>query len=239
MNNLFAIGTIIIAASALLQGLSGFGFSILSLPLLAMFLSPKTAVPMLLIFSIIINLTVITTCWRSFSLKNIWLLLIGGILGLPLGTKLLLVLDDSLLRKGIGIFIVIFASVLLTGKRWKLKREKTSQIGIGILSGIFSGSVSMSGPPIILFLSNKGVEKNEFRASLSGYFFLLNLFTIPVYLFNGLFTREVINYSLQWAPALAVGVLAGTFIAGRIKSERFGFLVLVLLLLTGLLSIIK
>jgi len=89
MNNLFLFGTIIIAASALLQGLSGFGFSILSLPLLAVYISPKTAVPMLLIFSIVLNLSVIATCWRSFSIRNIWLLLLGGSLGIPIGTHLL------------------------------------------------------------------------------------------------------------------------------------------------------
>lgn len=239
MNSLFFTGMIIIGASALLQGLSGFGFSILSLPLLAMFLSPKTIVPMLLIFSIIINITVIATCWRSFRIKNIWLLLVGGVLGLPLGTKLLLIIDDVLLRRAIGVFIVLFAGLLLSGKRWKLKRENFSQIGIGIVSGIFSGSVSMSGPPVILFLSNKGVDKNEFRASLSGYFFLLNLFTIPVYYFNGLFSGEVMKLSLQWLPGLIIGVAAGALAARRIRSENFNRLVLILLLLTGLLGIIK
>ncbi len=239
MNNLFFYGTIIITASALLQGLSGFGFSILSLPLLVMYISPKTAVPMLLIFSIVINISVIASCWRSFSFKNIWLVLLGGIAGLPLGTYLLLILDDVWLRKGIGIFIVIFALLLLSGRRWKLKREKTTQLVIGFFSGIFSGSVSMSGPPVILFLSNKGVQKDEFRASLSGYFLLLNLFTIPVFYFNGLFTGEVMRYCFNWSLALIAGVSAGTLIARKIRSEKFNRLVLVLLLLTGILVLVK
>jgi uncharacterized protein len=239
MNNLFLFGTIIIAASALLQGLSGFGFSILSLPLLAVYISPKTAVPMLLIFSIVLNLSVIATCWRSFSIRNIWLLLLGGSLGIPIGTHLLLILDDVLLRKGIGSFIVVFALLLLSGRRLKLKRENLTRFGIGIFSGILSGSVSMSGPPIIMFLSNQGVEKNEFRASLSGYFLLLNIITIPVYYYNGLFTKEVINFTLNWLPALFAGVISGAFIASKIQSERFNRLVLILLLLTGFLSIIK
>jgi len=239
MNNLFALGTIIIAASAFLQGLSSFGFSILSLPLLSMYLSPKTVVPMLLFYSIVINLTVIATCWKSFSIKSIWMLLAGAVLGLPLGTYLLLILDDVILRKGIGVFVVIFSLILLSGKRWILKREKTTQLIIGFFSGIFSGSVGISGPPIILFLSNKGVGKDEFRANLSGYFFLLNLFTIPVYYLNGLLTKEVMHYSMNWSPALIVGVATGTFFARKIKPEKFGKLVLILLLLTGLLSLIK
>jgi len=239
MPDLLIAGTIIITASALLQGLSGFGFSILSLPLLAVFLSPKTAVPMLLIFSIVINLIVIASCWRRFKLKNIWIFLAGGIIGLPLGTKLLLILDDNILRKGIGVFLVVFSLLLLTGKRWKLRKEKLSQIFIGVLSGIFSGSVSISGPPIIVFLSNKDVDKDEFRASLSGYFFLLNLFTIPVYYMNGLFTHEVLKLSLELSPGLLAGVLLGSIIAGKITSERFGHIVQILLLLTGILSIIK
>jgi len=90
-----------------------------------------------------------------------------------------------------------------------------------------------------MFLSNQGVEKNEFRASLSGYFLLLNIITIPVYYYNGLFTKEVINFTLNWLPALFAGVISGAFIASKIQSERFNRLVLILLLLTGFLSIIK
>ena len=239
MNNLFALGTIIIAASALLQGLSSFGFSILSLPLLSIYLSPKTVVPMLLFYSIIINLTVIASCWKSFSIRSIIFLLIGAVAGLPIGAHLLMILNDLWLRKGIGVFVVILSLVLLSGKRWKLKRERTSQLFIGFLSGILAGSLGISGPPIILFLSNKGVQKDEFRANLSGYFFLINIFTIPVYILNGLFTKEVFHYTLNWLPALIIGVAAGTFFARKIKPEKFGKLVLILLLLTGLVSLIK
>ncbi|MCF7918961.1 MAG: sulfite exporter TauE/SafE family protein [Candidatus Cloacimonetes bacterium] len=239
MNSLILWGSIIIAASALLQGLSGFGFSILSLPLLSMFLSPKTVVPVLLIFSMIINVTVIISCWRSFSIHHIWRLLVGGIIGLPLGAKLLMILDDDLLRRGIGFFVVVFALLLLTGKRWQLKREKLAQPFIGFLSGIFSGSVGISGPPIILFLSNKGVQKDEFRANLAGYFFLINLFTIPVYFYNHLFTKEVVHLTFQFLPFLLLGVISGAIIAKKIKPEVFSRLVLYLLLITGILAMVK
>jgi uncharacterized membrane protein YfcA len=239
MNSLILWGSIIIAASALLQGLSGFGFSILALPLLTIFVSPKTVVPVLLIFSMILNLSVIASCWRSFSIKHIWLLLAGGIVGLPFGTKLLIVLDDVLLRRGIGFFIVIFALILISGKRWQLKHENLAKPFIGLVSGIFSGSVGISGPPIILFLSNKGVSKDEFRANLAGYFFLINLFTIPVYYYNGLFTSQVISLSTRLVPFLLIGVLAGTQIAKRIKPEAFSRMVLYLLLITGILALVK
>lgn len=239
MNSVIFWGAIIITASALLQGLSGFGFSILALPLLSMFLSPKTIVPLLLIYSMILNLTVLYSSWRSFSFKKISRLLAGGILGLPLGTKLLLVLDDVTLRKGIGFFVVLFSILLLSGKRWKLKKEKLAQPFIGFVSGIFSGSVGISGPPIIMFLSNKGVEKDEFRASLSGYFFLINLFTIPAYYFSGLFSDLVIELSFKLGLFLVAGVICGAIISHRIKQQAFGKMVLVLLLLTGLLALIK
>jgi hypothetical protein len=239
MSSPFLWGSIIIAASALLQGLSAFGFSLLSLPLLSIFYSPKALVPMLLLFSMIINLTVILSCWRSFSFAHIRLLLLGGILGLPLGAKLLIIIDDVLLRRGIGFFVVIFTLLLLSGKHWVLKREKLAQPFIGFLSGIFSGSVGISGPPIILFLSNKGVTKDEFRANLSGYFFLLNLCTVPIYYHYGLFTPEVMNLTAGLMPYLLVGVISGALIARRLKSEVFSKIVLYLLLLSGILTLMK
>ena len=235
----FLLCSLIILASSMLQGLTGFGFSILSLPLLTLLLSPKIAVPILVLYSIIINIVVFFSARKAFELNRIWILMIFGIIGVPIGTHFLITFNDNLIKLCIGIFITVFGLLLLLGFRQKIKHEKVSMIPIGFVSGILSGSVSIGGPPVILFLSNQGVNKQVFRANLAVYFFILNIFTIPVYIYTGLISEQVLNYSIKFFPALVIGVVAGNVFSKKIKEEHFRKVVLVLLVLMGILSIVS
>ena len=237
--NFILAGTIIFLVSALLQGLSGFGFSILAVPLITLFIAPKTAVPILMLYSIIINLGVLYSARKEIDLKKIWLLLLAGIIGLPFGARLLVSLDGNILKIGIGILILIFGTLLLLGYRKKLKHEKIAMIPIGIISGLLSGSISISGPPIIIFLANKQLGKHSFRGNLALYFFLLNIFTIPVFWLNGLFTKEVISHSVTFLPGLIVGVVAGNLLSHKVQEQHFRKFTLILLLIMGVLSIVS
>lgn len=230
-------GMITFFASALLQGLSGFGFSILAVPLITLVLSPKVTVPILLIYSMIINIAVIYSSRKHLDFSRIWILLIFGIIGIPIGTKLLLIVNEDLLKLFIGLLILGFGLLLLKGFRKSFKNEKLSMIPIGIVSGILGGSISISGPPLIIFLSNQNVDKQTFRASLALYFFLLNIFTLPVYIYNGLITSEVISYSLKFSPGLIIGVILGNLFSHKIKEEHFKKFTLSLLIILGILAI--
>ncbi len=237
--NFFLIGSLIFITAAILQGLTGFGFSILSLPLITLLISPKIAVPILVLYSIVINIVVFFSARKAFKLKKVWILMIFGIIGVPIGAHFLVTLNDNLIKLFIGIFITIFGILLLFGFRRKIKHEKISMVPIGIISGILSGSVSMGGPPVILFLSNQGANKQAFRANLAVYFFILNIFTIPVYFLNGLITKIVISYSITFLTALVIGVIIGNFLSHKIKENHFRKLTLILLIIMGLLSIIS
>ena len=232
-------GIVIFLVAAILQGLTGFGFSILAVPLITLFISPKTAVPILLIYSIIINIVVLYSARKAVKLKKIWILLAAGIISMPFGAHLLVILNENLLKIFIGSMILIFGILLLTGFRKQFTNEKIAMLPAGFLSGLLGGSISISGPPIILFLSNQSVDKHTFRGNLAAYFFILNLFTIPVYYLNGLLTNEVWNYSLTFLPGLLIGVFVGNLLSHKIKDDHFKKLTLILLIIMGLLSIVS
>lgn len=239
MDQIIFIGLFIFLFSAALQGLTGFGFSILAVPLITLFISPKTAVPILLIYSMIINIVVLYSARKAIDLKKIWILLAAGIITMPLGAHLLVIMNEDLLKIFIGSMILIFGILLLIGFRKQFANEKIAMLPVGMLSGLLGGSISISGPPIILFLSNQDVDKHTFRGNLAAYFFILNLFTIPVYYLNGLLTKEVWNYSLTFLPGLLVGVIVGNILSHKIKENHFKKLTLILLIIMGLLSIVS
>jgi len=233
------IGLVIFLFSAILQGLTGFGFSILAVPLITLFIPPKTAVPILLIYSMIINIVVLYSARKAVNLKKIWILLVAGIITMPLGTHLLVIMNENLLKIFIGSMILMFGILLLIGFRKQFANEKIAMLPVGMVSGLLGGSISISGPPIILFLSNQDVDKHTFRGNLAAYFFILNLFTIPVYYLNGLLTKVVWSYSLTFLPGLLIGVVVGNLLSHKIKDNHFKKITLILLIIMGLLSIIS
>jgi hypothetical protein len=135
--------------------------------------------------------------------------------------------------------IIFFGILLLMGYRKQLKHEKLAMLPIGFISGLLSGSISISGPPIIIFLANNDLEKHSFRGNLALYFLILNIFTIPVFWLNGLFTDTVIFFTLRFLPGLLLGVILGNLLYHKVQEKHFRKFTLILLLIMGALAIVS
>ena len=96
----------------------------------------------------------------------------------------------------------------------------------------------MGGPPVILFFSNQGVEKQVFRANLTCFFTILSLVTIPTQWLGGLLTREVLVYSGWFLPALLLGTLLGVKLARQVSEPIFRRITLGVVIMTGLSAIV-
>ncbi len=233
------IGLIIIFLAGIIQGITSFGFSLLAVPILSLFLPLKIVTPMLVIYSFVMNSVILYNVRKHVNIRKIAILVISGIVAIPFGTYLLKVLDEGVLKILVGAIVTLSALAFIRGFKVVIKNEKLSYVPVGIISGILNGSVSLSGPPVILFLTNQGVEKQIFRASLTSYFWVINLFTIPMFMLNGLITKDVVSYTGYLFPALIIGVLVGIKVAGKVDEKFFRKLTLVLMLIMGILSIIS
>ncbi len=233
------IGLIVIFSAGMIQGITSFGFSLLAVPLLGIFLPLKLVVPMLVIYSLILNSIILYHVKDHINLKKISILIIAGIIGTPFGTYLLKILDENVLKIIVGSIVTLSAIINFYGYKVKVKNEKLSYIPVGLVSGLLNGSVSLSGPPIIIFLTNQGVEKQVFRANLTSYFWILNLFTIPTFFFSGLITKDVMNYTMYLFPGLIIGVLLGIRLGNKVDEAYFKKLTLALVAFMGILSIVS
>lgn len=233
------ITAFIFMIAGLLQGMTSFGFSLIALPMLTILYDIQLIVPVLVIYSFVMNTTIILRLWRNIDLKEILWIAIPGILFTPVGMQILIYVDGTWLKVFTGIFIFLFSLLLFFNKRFEIQNERLGYLVTGTLSGLLNGSVSFSGPPLIIFMTNKGIEKQKFRASLSFYFWILNLITIPVFYFGGLIGTETMVFSAKYVVFLIVGVLIGVTIGNRIKENLFQRLVVVVLMVLGLVSVLS
>ncbi len=233
---LVAAGIILLASTV--KGLTGFGFALTSLPLLSIFLDPQTAVPLITICSVFLDGYTLYEARREVQYREIIPLILSGITGMLFGAYVLVSLDSQIIRLVIGVVTVLFTLASFMGLKHEITNTKLASIPVGLLSGLLGGSMSISGPPIVLFFNNQNVEKRTFRANLIAYFFCLYLATVPAYFYGNLITLDIVRSSAYLVPVMFIGASVGIRLSKRVDETLFKRVALSLILVTGLMAIL-
>lgn len=241
MNSLFSGPQLIMAAvvfiASVASGLTGFGFALISVPLLVILLSPTHVVPMTLLLTSASSMMVMVRAWKWIRLRRFLPLMVCGAVGANLGTQILVLLDVGATSVVVGL-ICIFSSIsLLLGVGRPVGNERLGLACVGLLSGVLGGSTSMSGPPVVLFLANQAVEKQTLRANITLYFIAIALSAIPLQIASNLMTWDTVIQTASLVPFLVGGTLIGIRLAETVEEAAFRNLVLAVVVLAGLASI--
>lgn len=234
----YILGGIIILIAAFVQGATSFGFSLIALPLLGLIFELKVIVPALVAYSILLNLIILIRLKVQPNLKELAILGIFAVLFIPLGVNLLIFVDEQILKLSVSVLMILIALLMLSGKTFNIKNRTFAYAVAGILSGLLNGAVSLSGPPVVVLLANENRNKNDFRASLTLLFFLLNIVTIFLYVKKGLFLEPDLINMMFLTPLMIIGTFLGIHFGNRIDEVKFKRLVLILLIVMGIANLI-
>lgn len=233
----YAFGFLVVIIAGFFQGLTSFGFALIAMPALSRIISIQEAVPIVVMLSLFTNFLILKDCYRFINLKKIWLLIIASFIAAPFGTYSLVFINGNYLKLFTGALIIAVAIILISGKKFVVKNEKMAFVPVGMLSGFLNGSISMSGPPVALFLTNQGANKNEFRANITWYALFLNVFTIITYVYNGLITRNVLANTGGLTVSMAIGVFIGIKTVNKLNDNLFKRIALVLIIISGIVTV--
>ena len=240
------------AAAALLgaavQSATGFGFALVLSPALFAVLEPAEAVGALLALGLVLNLLVLFERGRPHHVdwRRLLPMLAAALPGLVAGAALLAWLSREALQVGVGVAVIAAAAFQLRrrgrmGARGAAARPPlppAAGLAVGFASGALTTSISVSGPPIVLWLEAHGVRPAEFRATLAASFLALNLAGAAVVLAAE--GQEAFDLSIL-PPLLllvALGYALGALAFRRLDRERFFTLALALVLCTGAASLV-
>jgi uncharacterized membrane protein YfcA len=233
------IGLVTFFLAGLTQGLTGFGFGLVAVPLLSFFISPRVVAPMIVLYTSVTNLMVVSNSWRYLNISRIYILTLAALLGIPFGTWIINSMEPDLLRLFIGIVVSLSAILMAVGIKFKINREKIASIFVGFVSGILSGSIAVGGPPVILFFTNQEVPREEFRANIAAYFAPISWAANLSFYVGGLLTMQTILYSLWFVPALIAGVFIGNRFNELISEIIYRRAALIIVFSAGMLSIMN
>lgn len=221
------------------QGITGFGFGLLAIPLLSLFIDIKTAVPLCSLLGILITAFLSLRLRKHIDRRKILPLLFGCIPGVAVGTLVLKKAPTKLLSLLLGVMLIAYTLYRLTNKQQQGSIHPRWAYVAGFFTGAISSAFSAGGPPTIIYTTLRGWNKNEIKATLSGFFLAGGLAVITSHAFAGLTTNLVIHYFLLSAPVVTAGVFIGSLLYERIDTSAYLILLQYLLLAMGILMIWK
>ena len=231
-------------AGASIQAATGFGFALVLSPALFAVLDPTEAVATLLALGLVLNVFVLIEDGGHADWRRIAPMLLAALPGLVAGLLLLQALSKEVLQISVGLAVIGAAALQISARRAANGRAHRTELpgaaglAAGFLSGVLTTSISVSGPPIVLWLEAHGIGPSEFRASLAASFLALNL-TGWVMLIAAEGSPSVdAGVVLPLLGVVVVGYALGTLAFRRLDSERFFGIALALVICTGAASLV-
>ncbi len=229
---------LIVLLASIIRSAFGFGDALIAMPLLAFFISIKTAAPLVAMIGLTISIIILAKNWKKAYTKGLWVLILFCFLGVPIGVFALKYLDERIVKLILSIIIITFSAYNLFKPKLLLLKNNNLIWVFGILSGFLGGAYNTNGPPVIIYGRMKGWEPVNFRAILQTVFLPTNIMIIATQGLGGFWSRDVLSYYLMSLPVIIFGTMAGSFIFKRIDSQKYIFGIDLLLILVGLLLFI-
>jgi uncharacterized membrane protein YfcA len=227
----------IVAAAGIAQGLSGFGFSLVSIPLLALVVPVKAAIVGGAILGLVQSGQIVAREHGHVEWRSAAVLVAAAIVGMPIGLLVITRVPEEPLQVVIAVTVLVFTAVLW--RRVHLPTDSLpAEVGVGFTSGMLSTSTGMSGPPLVIALQARGVAPSAFRATLATVFVCGSVISLMLFRSRGLVTEEALRVAAAGLPGLLVGILVGELLFRRVDHERFRRNVLVLLVASAILALV-
>jgi uncharacterized membrane protein YfcA len=225
--------------AVLLLGVSksgfGAGFGSLAVPLMALAVTVPEAAAMLMPVLLLMDLLGLAAYRKQFDATLIRFLLPFGLLGTLVGTLSFKLLDARLVAGLVGVFTLLFLAQRLLFPTRPDSPHPPKWLGafLTVTSGFTSFIAHTGGPPVSAYLLPMRLAPVVFAATLSVYFFVLNLSKWIPYAWLGLLDVRNMATSLALLPFAPIGVWVGVRMAHRIQPQLFYRLVHAGMLLTG------
>jgi uncharacterized membrane protein YfcA len=225
----------IIFLSGIVKGTTGFGFALFSLPLLVHFIPIKTLIPIIMLFNLFSSVQIVMQSGQLRIKKSIILLSVTGVAGIVCGSIILKFFPERWLKLMASIVLIVLSVMFLSGYRFKIRKLKRGNAIAGIISGFLGGSLSVSGPPLALFLTSIKIDTQNFRSTFAWYSVITASVAMADYIMIGIVNLMTLKIFLISLPVLILSIQIGKLISKKISVKLFYTGVVTISLMAGIL----
>jgi uncharacterized membrane protein YfcA len=227
--------------AVIMLGLSKGGFAglgALSLPILAMAVSPVRAAAILLPILIVQDVVSVWAFRRSWDGAVLAWMLPGAVIGITLAYLFAAHVDPDAVLGLVGAISIVFGLYRL----WLARRgaevvAARSPGWVGTLAGVVSGFTSQIAhagqPPFQMWVLPRRLDRDVLVGTTAIFFAATNWLKVPAYWALGQFSRANLTTAALLMPVAIVSTFAGVWLVRRVSPARFYGAIYVLMVLVG------
>jgi uncharacterized membrane protein YfcA len=213
------------------------------MPVWVQVMTPPVAANLAAAAGVASQLATLRLIWPSLEPRRIGPFILAGLVGVPIGTWLLPLLEPRLFKLGVGVVLVAYCTFQLLAAhlvaRFSSDRRPLGDLLIGFGGGVLSGIAGLSGPLPIAWSTFKPWSRDQKRALFQSFNAVILSATVCSSAIAGLLPPGFWFTLLLIVPATFLGVWLGATLYRRLDDRRFGRLVITLLLLTGVSLVVS
>ena len=166
--------------------------------------------------------------------------------GVVLGTGFVALVDDTVMRRTIGVVLLLLVGVHLWQRRQargrdpeayaaeQHRRRHVTAGGFGTLAGFTTMVANSGGPVMAIYLLSAGMGMMGFLGTTAWFFARVNVFKVPFSVGLDLITWQSLLLDLWLLPGVVLGAVIGRAVIPRVDRARFENLVLFFVVLSSL-----
>jgi uncharacterized membrane protein YfcA len=192
-------------------------------PLLSLAVGVKTAVAISIVPNIVMDfIQVVRRGGVLASVRRLGVLLLFGLVGTFVGTRLLTVLSPRVATMVLGAFVLLFVGLNVAGIRPHIPAwwERWLSPPIGFFAGVLGGLTNVPGTPLVIYFQALGVDKHEFVRSVALAFMTYKIVQLGAVTWYGLLTWPLLLASVALTAlglcSFAVGLRLQDWLPERI-----------------------
>ncbi len=234
-----ALGACAAIFSGVLQGYSGFGGGLIIVPVLAILFGPLEGIAVASIAGFVGLIHLLPQAAKKAYWPEVTPLAIAIAVATPLGILFLVSADPLLVRRAMGIFIIISAAVMMTGWSYRGSRGLLASATTGALAGGVTGAFGIPGGPflVLYFLASPNDAPTQ-RANIVIGIILVVAFLVVGLAFERKYTAETLARAVVIAPIFIVGSAIGAKLFKIAPAAWFKKVALGILLATGVIALV-
>lgn len=218
------------------KGAIGFGLPLITMAILTNIFTVPTS---LVVNALVIPFANITQIIQARKVReSIWIfryLLLGLVVGAPIGAFLVDVVNETILQLMLGTFIILFSFLSIMKFKIPMAQRYLHSFGLGtgLLAGIVGSLSTTNGPILVIYLLSQGVERALLVSSLGVFFMVSGLMVTGSFFAIDLINLERLFLAAIALPSVLSGMVIGNAIGIRIPTRIFQSSIIALLCILG------
>jgi len=231
------LGFFLLAAflGAVTTGVAGFAMGLVVSGIWLHILPPVQTVTLMVSYSVLLQGYGVWKLRHALDWRRVAPFIVGGTIGVPIGTVLLGHINAAHLRTAVGVVLLLYSIYYLARPALEPVRGGVpADLVIGFLNGLLGGLTGLVGIVVVIWCQLRAWPKDVQRTVFQPVIIATSAMTAVSLGASGAFTADTVKLFLLGLPMLLAGTWVGMKLYGRLDEASFRRVVLILLLLSGI-----